>query len=131
MGKKIGAKVFAIAGTPEKCEWLEKVVGVDKALNYKNENFRKEFVEAVGHVDVYFDNVGGEILDLCLGRLNPHGRIVVCGRCPFVGRRKDTDLFRNQVRFRDTVRRLYRLEKGDHWLMHGRRRQIPGHFKLC
>lgn len=59
LGKKAGAKVYAIAGSQDKCDWLEKEIGVDKAFNYKSPNFRKEFKQA-GFVDVFFDNVGGE-----------------------------------------------------------------------
>lgn len=79
MGKKAGAKVIAIAGAQDKCEWLEKDLGVDKALNYKSPNFRKEFIAAVGYLDVYFDNVGGDILNLALTRLNRGARVVFCG----------------------------------------------------
>jgi NADPH-dependent curcumin reductase CurA len=78
LGKKIGAKVFAIAGSPEKCEWLEKDIGVDKALNYKSSTFRQD-IKAIGYLDVYFDNVGGEILDMMLMRLNKNARVVLCG----------------------------------------------------
>jgi NADPH-dependent curcumin reductase CurA len=78
IGRKRGARVFAIAGTPEKCSWLESELGVVKALNYKSPEFRKE-LKAIGNVDVYFDNVGGEILDMVLGRLNRKGRVVLCG----------------------------------------------------
>lgn len=79
LGKIAGAKVIALAGTPEKCEWLEREVGVDKAVNYKSPNFRQEFKDAVGYIDVYFDNVGGEILDMALLRLKKNARIVLCG----------------------------------------------------
>lgn len=83
IGKRLGAKVIAIAGSPDKCAWLENEIGVDKALNYKSPNFRKEFIESVGFLDVYFDNVGGDILNLALTRLNMKARIVVCGTlCP-------------------------------------------------
>ncbi|KAF9267765.1 NAD(P)-binding protein [Marasmius fiardii PR-910] len=78
LGKRLGAKVFAIAGTQEKCEWLEKELGADKAFNYKSPTFREDFKQ-IGYLDVYFDNVGGEILDMCLGRLNKGARIVLCG----------------------------------------------------
>jgi len=79
IGKIKGAKVIAIAGSKDKCEWLEKELGVHKALNYKSPTFVKEFKESVGYLDVYFDNVGGEILDLCLTRLNKNARIAICG----------------------------------------------------
>ena len=79
IGKRQGAKVIAIAGTDEKCQWLEKELGVDKALNYKSPTFQKEFVDAVDYLDVFFDNVGGDILNFALTRLKQHARIVLCG----------------------------------------------------
>jgi len=82
-----GAKVIAIAGTSEKCRWLEEDLGVDKALNYKSPDFRQEFKENVGYLDVYFDNVGGDILDLCLGRLKQNARIVMCGAISDYGKK--------------------------------------------
>ncbi len=78
IGKKLGAKVIAIAGSDEKCQWLEKDLGVDKALNYKSPTFYEDF-KAVGYLDVYFDNVGGDILNFALTRLNLRARIVFCG----------------------------------------------------
>lgn len=81
LGKKAGAKVIAIAGADDKCEWLEKDLGVDKALNYKSENFYNDW-KALGYLDVYFDNVGGEILDFALTRLNKGARIALCGQFP-------------------------------------------------
>jgi NADPH-dependent curcumin reductase CurA len=58
LGKHMGAKVIAIAGSAEKCAWLEKELGVDKALNYKSSTFYEDW-KAQGYLDVYFDNVGG------------------------------------------------------------------------
>ncbi|KAJ6531778.1 alcohol dehydrogenase [Mycena capillaripes] len=78
LGKRAGATVYAIAGSQDKCEWLEKEVGVDKAFNYKSPTFRKDFKEA-GYIDVFFDNVGGDILDMVLTRLNKGARIALCG----------------------------------------------------
>lgn len=67
LGKILGAKVIAIAGTDDKCKWLEDEMGVDKALNYKDPNFVNDFKESVGYLDVYFDN-GGRLLfsSLCI-----------------------------------------------------------------
>ncbi|KAG1835030.1 hypothetical protein EV424DRAFT_1340806 [Suillus variegatus] len=79
LGKQAGARVIGIAGTSDKCAWLESDLGVDKALNYKSPTFREDFAKAVGYLDVYFDNVGGDILELALSRLNQHARIVLCG----------------------------------------------------
>ncbi|KAG7089571.1 hypothetical protein E1B28_011241 [Marasmius oreades] len=78
LGKRTGAKVFAIAGSQAKCDWLEKELGVDRAFNYKSPTFKEDFKE-LGYLDVYFDNVGGEILDMCLGRLNRGARVALCG----------------------------------------------------
>ncbi|KAH8826609.1 hypothetical protein DL96DRAFT_1681628 [Flagelloscypha sp. PMI_526] len=78
IGIKAGAKVYAIAGNKDKCEWLEKDVGVTKALNYKDPEFKEQFKE-LPYVDVYFDNVGGEILDMVFTRLQKGARIAFCG----------------------------------------------------
>ncbi|KAJ7650289.1 alcohol dehydrogenase [Roridomyces roridus] len=78
LGKRAGAKVYAIAGSPEKCKWLEQELGVDKALNYKSPTFRDD-LRQIGFIDVYFDNVGGDILDMVLTRLNKGARISMCG----------------------------------------------------
>jgi len=79
LGKRTGAKVIALAGSDEKCAWLEGELEVDKALNYKSETFQEDLKNAVGYLDVFFDNVGGEILDLALKRLNKNARVVLCG----------------------------------------------------
>ncbi|KAI0359820.1 alcohol dehydrogenase [Trametes cingulata] len=79
IGKKKGAKVYAIAGSPDKCAWLEQELGVDKAFNYKSATFFEDFRKTVGYLDVYFDNVGGDILNFMLTRLKKKARIVLCG----------------------------------------------------
>jgi len=56
LGKIMGAKVIAIAGSDDKCKWLQDELGVDKALNYKSPTFVNDFKESVGYLDVYFDN---------------------------------------------------------------------------
>ncbi|PPQ66557.1 hypothetical protein CVT24_007122 [Panaeolus cyanescens] len=78
LGKAAGAKVYAIAGSEDKCAWLEKELGVDKAFNYKSPTFYAD-IKKIGYLDVYFDNVGGEILDFLLTRLKKNARIVLCG----------------------------------------------------
>ncbi|KAG5652568.1 hypothetical protein H0H81_004577 [Sphagnurus paluster] len=70
LGKQAGAKVYGIAGSDEKCEWLEKELGVDGVFNYKSPNFREDF-KKIGHVDVYFDNVGGGV-GFILAEAPPH-----------------------------------------------------------
>lgn len=75
-----GCTVVGIAGGPEKCKYLTETLGFDAAIDYKNENVGKALKAACPKgIDVYFDNVGGEILDMALARLRMHGRIVICG----------------------------------------------------
>ena len=83
LGKRAGAKVVALAGSDDKCVWLRDELGVDVALNYKRSTFKEDFKNAVGYLDVFFDNVGGEILDLALKQLNKGARIALCGSCSF------------------------------------------------
>lgn len=71
-------KVIAIAGSKEKLENLKKM-GCHEVINYKDKDWKEQFKTKVGYLDVYFDNVGGEMLDFALKRLNPHARIVMCG----------------------------------------------------
>ncbi|KAG6908347.1 hypothetical protein DXG01_005258 [Tephrocybe rancida] len=78
LGKRAGAKVYGIAGSPDKCDWLVNDLGIDGAFNYKSTTFRDDF-KKIGYVDVYFDNVGGEILDMVLTRLAKDARIALCG----------------------------------------------------
>src|SRR4029077_12695866 len=75
-----GARAIGIAGGEQKCRWLVEELGFDAAIDYKSEDVRRALREhAPGGVDVYFDNVGGEILDAVLTRLARGARIVICG----------------------------------------------------
>jgi NADPH-dependent curcumin reductase CurA len=75
-----GARVIGIAGGQEKCDWIVDELGFDAAIDYKADNVRRALREhAPDRVDVYFDNVGGEILDAALTRLARGARIVICG----------------------------------------------------
>ncbi|KAJ5918720.1 hypothetical protein N7454_009864 [Penicillium verhagenii] len=72
-------KVIGIAGTDEKCKWVEKL-GADICLNYKSSSFKESLTqETEGFVEIYFDNVGGEILDFMLTRMAMFGRVAACG----------------------------------------------------
>jgi hypothetical protein len=80
MAKIKGARVVGIAGGEEKCRWLVEELGFDAAIDYKSQDVRRALREAAPDgVDVYFDNVGGEILDAVLTRLARGARIVICG----------------------------------------------------
>lgn len=76
-----GAKrVVGLAGSADKCEFLVKGLGFDAAINYKDVDWRKQLKDATPeYIDVYFDNVGGEILDACLARAARDSRFVICG----------------------------------------------------
>uniref|UniRef100_L2G3I5 Nadp-dependent leukotriene b4 12-hydroxydehydrogenase n=1 Tax=Colletotrichum fructicola (strain Nara gc5) TaxID=1213859 RepID=L2G3I5_COLFN len=75
-----GARVVGIAGSDDKCRWLTEELGFDAALNYKDPEFKQKFKEATpDFINVYFDNVGGEILDMALARAKEHSRFVMCG----------------------------------------------------
>merc|ERR1712169_123535 len=75
-----GARVVGIAGSDEKCKWLVDDLGFDAAVNYKAPDWRQKLKEATPNfIDVYYDNVGGEILDAALARAKEHARFVICG----------------------------------------------------
>jgi NADPH-dependent curcumin reductase len=73
-------KVVGIAGGPEKCAHIVDELGFDEAIDYKNEKVAARLHEACPDgIDLYFDNVGGSILNDCLGNLAMRGRVVLCG----------------------------------------------------
>jgi NADPH-dependent curcumin reductase CurA len=73
-------KVIGIAGGPQKCGYIVDQLGFDEAIDYKSEDVSARLREAAPEgIDLYFDNVGGEILDACLARLAMRGRVVLCG----------------------------------------------------
>jgi NADPH-dependent curcumin reductase CurA len=74
------ARAVGIAGGPEKCAMLVEELGFDAAVDYKSDDFRGELRKHTpDRVDVFFDNVGGETLNLGLTRLNLGARVVICG----------------------------------------------------
>lgn len=75
-----GCRVVGIAGGQEKCQFLIDELGFDAAIDYKNEHVKKALKQTCPKgIDVYFDNVGGEILDDVLTQINLRARIVICG----------------------------------------------------
>jgi NADPH-dependent curcumin reductase CurA len=77
---KGAAKVVGIAGGPQKCAWLLDELGLDAAIDYKNEDTAARLRETCPDgIDLYFDNVGGPILNACLAQLALRGRVVLCG----------------------------------------------------
>jgi NADPH-dependent curcumin reductase CurA len=80
LAKLWGARAVGIAGGAEKCRYVKEELGFDACIDYKSGALREELKAACPKgVDVYFDNVGGEILDTVLARMNLFGRVVVCG----------------------------------------------------
>ncbi|MCX6246954.1 MAG: NADP-dependent oxidoreductase [Bacteroidetes bacterium] len=80
-GKIMGCKVTGITGTDEKAELLRSKFKFDHTINYKTSHDLKEAVQKAcpDGVDIYFDNVGGEISDAVLSNINKHARLPVCG----------------------------------------------------
>lgn len=75
-----GCRVVGIAGGAEKCRYLVDELGFDAAIDYKQDDLPAAIKrECPKGVDVYFDNVGGEVLDAALTRLNVKARVVICG----------------------------------------------------
>ena len=80
IGKIKGLRVVGLAGSDEKCAWLTDVLGVDAAVNYRQANAYKQLKQACPKgVDIYFENVGGKMLDMALSLINVGARIPMCG----------------------------------------------------
>src|SRR6201985_586795 len=75
-----GCHVVGIAGGKDKCDWLTSKLGFDAAVDYKDgATYKALRAAAPKGIDVYFDNVGGDILEACLAQMNNRGRIACCG----------------------------------------------------
>ncbi len=75
-----GCRVIGIAGGAEKCAWLTREAGFDATIDYKAEDVKARLRELCPKgIDIYFDNVGGDILDAALANLAFRGRVVICG----------------------------------------------------
>lgn len=80
IGKIHGCRVVGIAGGEEKCSWLTKDLGFDAAVNYKQPDWKEKLAAATPKgIDIDFENVGGEIMNTVLSRMNLFGRVVLCG----------------------------------------------------
>jgi len=82
LAKARGCRVVGIAGGPEKCAWLREI-GFDEAIDYKADNPLKRLQQAASEgIDIFFDNVGGDILDAGLANLRRGARVLICGLSP-------------------------------------------------
>jgi hypothetical protein len=80
IAKLKGCRVVGVAGGAAKCALLQTELGFDAAVDYKAGDTRRALRAACpSGIDVYFDNVGGDILEACLFNMNVHGRIACCG----------------------------------------------------
>ena len=103
-----GCSVFGIAGSDEKCRWLTDELGFDGAINYKTQDIGAALdAFCPDGIDVYFDNVGGEILDLCLARIATNARVVICGG---ISRYNATGSLPGPVNYFNLVFRRARME---------------------
>jgi NADPH-dependent curcumin reductase CurA len=81
LAKHLGLRVIGVAGGPEKCGYVTGDLGFDACVDHRGECMLDELGESTPTgVDAYFDNVGGDVLDAVMERMNVYGRIVVCGR---------------------------------------------------
>ena len=80
VAKLLGCRVVGIAGGKDKCDFVVRELGFDACIDYKHGDLRAGLKEHCPNgVDIYFDNVGGDILDIVLTRINLKARIVICG----------------------------------------------------
>jgi NADPH-dependent curcumin reductase len=111
LGKILGMRVVGIAGGGDKCGYLVGELGFDAVIDYKNDDVRAKLREhAPQGIDVYFDNVGGEILDHALAQLRRKARVVICGAISqynnsgaFVGPKNYMSLLVNRARMEGFV----------------------------
>jgi len=99
IAKILGCRAVGIAGGPDKCRYLTEELGFDAAIDYRNENVLTRLRQTCPDgIDVYFDSVGGRMLDFALGRLALHGRIVICGALSTYGQTGGPQGPRNYLR---------------------------------
>ncbi len=105
---KGAGRVVGIAGSDEKCAWLVDELGFDGAVNYRTDDVRARLRELCpGGIDLYFDNVGGELLDIALGQLALRGRVVLCGA---ISTYNDRERAAGPSNYRNLITRRGRME---------------------
>jgi NADPH-dependent curcumin reductase CurA len=80
IAKLNGCNVIGIAGGESKCSWLKNDCGLDEVIDYKNSSVADELkTKAKNGIDLFFDNVGGEILESALNHINLNAKVLLCG----------------------------------------------------
>lgn len=80
LGRIAGARVIGMAGSDEKCQWLRDAARLDAVVNYKREDLRESLEQHCSNgIDMYFDNVGGDVLNAAMERLALGARVALCG----------------------------------------------------
>lgn len=120
IAKVCGCRVIGTAGGAEKCDWLVHEVGYDAAIDYKNDNVKAKLKEhAPGGVNVFFDNVGGPVLNDVLARIAHGARVVICGG---ISRYEQESLPPGPANYFNVVFRQARIEG---FLLSGYEREYP------
>jgi NADPH-dependent curcumin reductase CurA len=87
LARQRGCRVVGIAGGAEKCDYVVQQLGFDACIDYKAGNLSADLRAATPDgIDMLFENVGGAVFDACLARMNPFGRIALCGMIAGYGR---------------------------------------------
>ncbi|TSI15401.1 NADP-dependent oxidoreductase [Brevibacterium aurantiacum] len=80
IARSLGCRTIGVAGGQEKCDWVREAAGLDACVDYRSDSVTEQLRDlAPDGIDVYFDNVGGELLETAIDNLADHGRIVLCG----------------------------------------------------
>ena len=97
LGKIYGCNVIGIAGGPEKCSYVEDVLGFDKCIDYKSGNLDEKLKNACPNgIDIYFENVGGEVTRAVAPLLNEGSRVPICG---FISKYNEKDMMNVETPF--------------------------------
>ncbi len=95
IGKILGCRVVGIAGGPDKCAYAKSELGFDACIDHKAPDFAERLAEASADgIDIYFENVGGKVLDAVIPLLNANARVPVCG---LVSQYNATELRRGRI----------------------------------
>lgn len=99
VGKTLGCKVIGIAGGAEKCKWLTEECGIDACIDYKAESVTERLAELCPEgINVFFDNVGGDILQAGVNNLAPGARVALCGQIATYDEDDNTSGLKNIMR---------------------------------